>query len=302
MIDAPPSATSSPFRYALVVYNPTAGARRRRRVEAMLDGLAKLGCRTKLLRTGGRGDAENAARQAGANGFDLIIAAGGDGTVNEIANGLAASEAAVPLAVLPLGTANVLAAEIGLDASPEAVLAMIAKGRRRTIRLGVADGRHFVLMASAGLDSAVVQGVNLELKRHTGQFAYGFEAIRRALSYPFPELTATIDGTEYKARMVVVCKARCYGGPFQAAPRADLSDGLLQVVLLERPGLGALLRYGLALATGRLPFLPDVRIVAAERLKLSGPLSAPLQADGDLFGTLPAEIAVSDRTLELVVP
>lgn len=295
------NALTRRFQHALVVYNPAAGARRRRRVEAVLEGLARQGCRTKLFRTGGRGDAEDMARHAGTCGFDLIVAAGGDGTVNEIANGLAFAEVPLPLAVLPLGTANVLAAEIGLAPTARAVLAMIAAGRRRTIRLGVADGRHFVLMASAGLDSAVVQGVNLALKRHAGRLAYGVEALRQALSYPIPELTATIDGTPHKARMVVVCKARCYGGPFQAAPRADLSDGLLQVVLLERAGLAATLRYGAALAMGRLSLLPDVAVVPAERVTVNG-LGVPLQADGDLIGALPMEIAVSDRTVELVIP
>jgi YegS/Rv2252/BmrU family lipid kinase len=288
------------FRDALVIYNPTAGARRRRRIEAVLDGLTRQGCKPKLFRTGQRGDAERAARDAGPQGFDLIVAAGGDGTVNEVANGLAISDKPVPMAFLPLGTANVLAAEIGLKATPAAVLAMIQGGRTKAIRLGTAEGRHFVLMASAGLDSAVVQGVNLAMKRATGQLAYGLEAVRQALTYDFPELTATIDGTEHKARMVVVCKARCYGGPFQVAPRADLSDGLLQVVLLEKAGLGATLRYGAALVAGRLALMPDVRIVPAERLTLSGP--APLQADGDLIGGLPVDIAVSDRTVALVVP
>jgi YegS/Rv2252/BmrU family lipid kinase len=284
----------------LVVYNPTAGARRRRRVQAVLDGLARHSVRTTLLRTERRGDAEEAARQAGHGGFDLVVAAGGDGTVNEVANGLARSEAAVPMAFLPLGTANVLAAEIGLQAKPAAVVAMIVAGRTRPIRLGVVDGRHFVLMASAGLDSAVVQGVDLALKRATGKFAYGIEAVRQALAYPFPELTASIDGVDHAARMVVVCKARCYGGPFLAAPQADLSDDLLQVVLLGGAGLGPVLRYGAALAAGRLGLQPDVRILPARRLRLSGP--APLQADGDLIGALPVDVAVSDRTVELVVP
>lgn len=290
------------FRHALVVYNPTAGARRRRRVEAVLDGLGQLRCGYELFRTNAPGDAEEIVRRAGDSGFDLIIAAGGDGTINEIANGLSTAAAPLPLAILPLGTANVLAAEIGLPATPKAVLATIAGGRIRSIRLGTSDDRHFVLMASAGLDSEVVRGISLELKRHAGQLAYGIEGLRRALSYPFPELTATIDGADYKARLVVVCKARCYGGPFLVAPQADLSDGLLHVALLERAGLRSLLRYGMALVAGKLPWLPDVRIIPATRVRVSGPMAIPVQADGDPIGCLPIEIAISDHRLELVVP
>ncbi|MBF0563187.1 MAG: diacylglycerol kinase family lipid kinase [Alphaproteobacteria bacterium] len=296
-----PPPPFSRFRRALVVFNPVAGTQRQR-LQVVLNGLASLECGHELLRTSQRGDAEQAGRTAYAKGFDLIIAAGGDGTINEIVNGLSAAETKVPLAFLPLGTANVLAAEIGLKATPPAVLAMIAQGRRRTIRLGLAGGRHFVLMASAGLDAAVVRGVDLGLKRRTGQLAYAIEALRQAFSYPFPELIATIDGTPHAGRMVVACRARCYGGGFQVALGADLTDEWLQVVILKKGGRAALLRYGAALVTGRLQTLPDVAVVPARSLTLDGPLGAPLQADGDLAGALPIHIAVSDRTIELVVP
>ena len=301
MLSTPPPNTVRCFRRPLVVFNPAAGAPRRR-LETVLEGLVGLGCRPELVRTGQRGDAEEAGRTAGALGFDLIVVAGGDGTINEVANGLAVAEAKVPLALLPLGTANVLAAEIGLKATSRGVLAMIAGGRLRTIRLGLVGGRYFVLMASAGLDASVVRGVDLTLKRRTGQLAYGIEALRQGFSYPFPELSATIDGILYPARMVVACRARCYGGPFLAAHRADLTDEWLHVVMLKQGGLTALLRYGAALVAGWLPHLPDVSVVPARSVTVNGPQGAPLLADGDLVGALPIEIAVSDCTIELMVP
>ncbi len=301
MIDMAPSDVTNPFVRVLVVFNPTAGAQRGR-LKAVLDGLRGLGLHYEVLATTQRGDAEQAGRTAAAQGFDLIVAAGGDGTVNEIANGLATADAKVPLAFLPMGTANVLASEIGLKPSSRAVLAMIARGRLRTIRLGHAGGRHFVLMASAGLDAAVVQGVDLALKRRTGQLAYGVEALRQAISYSFPELTAIIDGTRHPARMVVACRARCYGGPFHIARQADLTDERLHVVMLKTGGMAALLRYAMALTLGRLPFQPDVAVLSARSLILEGPMGAPLQADGDLVGALPINITVSDQTIDLVVP
>lgn len=295
-------AQSPCFRNALVIYNPTAGRRRQRRLEAVIAGLSALGCRHHLLRTSARGDAEDAARHAAERGFDLIVVAGGDGTVNEAANGLANASSRIPLAVVPLGTANVLAAEIGLEATPQAILGMIANGRRRTIRLGKTYGRYFVLMASAGIDAAVVQGINLTFKRRSGKLAYLVETLRQGLSYDFPEFRVTVDGVAYPARMAVACKARCYGGPFQVAPAADLGDEKLHMVLLQRGGLWALLRYGLALATGRLWRLPDVRVVAGTAISIDGPRGSPVQADGDLVGALPLQVAVSDRVIELVVP
>jgi diacylglycerol kinase (ATP) len=290
------------FRRALVVFNPAAGVRRQRRLEKVLQGLAPLGYRHELFWTRQPGDAEEAARTAGERGFDLLLAAGGDGTVNEAANGIAAAAKSIPLALLPLGTANVLAAEIGLSARPEAVLRMIAGGRQRTIRLGQAGSRLFVLMASAGVDAAVVHHVDLALKRRTGRLAYAVEAFRQGASYGFPQLSVTVDGIPHTARMVVVCKARCYGGRFQAAPSADLGDDLLQVVLLERGGLSAVLRYGLALGLGRLSRLPDVTVLPARRVVIDGPAGGAVQADGDPVGLLPLPIAVSDHTVELVVP
>lgn len=290
------------FKKALIVFNPAAGRGRLRRLEEVIDGLGRLGCRSELFRTALPGDAEAAAITAIDDGFDLLVAAGGDGTVNEVANGLAAADSQLPVAFLPLGTANVLAAEIGLAGTPRSVVEMIGRGRRRVIRLGQVDGRQFLLMASAGLDATVVRHVDLVLKRQTGQLAYAIEAIRQTLAYDFPQFAVTVDDLPYQARMVVVCKARCYGGPYQAAPRADLGDPQFQVVLLEDGGLKSLLRYGFGLVSGRLPVMNGVKILPGCKVTIDGPLWAPVQADGDLVGTLPIEIRLSDKTITLVTP
>ena len=296
--------TPSPvgFKKALIVFNPTAGRGRLRRLETVIDGLGLLGCRYDLFRTSLPGDAETAARTAVDQGFDLLVAAGGDGTVNEVANGLAAADSPLPVAFLPLGTANVLAAEIGLAATPRSFLAMIGGGRQRRVRLGQVDGRHFLLMASAGLDATVVRHVDLVLKRQTGQLAYAVEAVRQTLAYDFPLFGVTLDGTDYDARMVVVCKARCYGGPFQVAPRADLADPQFQVVLLSEGGVRSLVRYGFGLVTGRLPLMAGVRILPASTVRIEGPFGAPVQADGDLVGTLPIEVRMASQSITLVTP
>ena len=290
------------FRKALVVFNPTAGRGRQRRLESVINGLGRMGCRYELFRTILGGDAEKAAQRAAGQDFDLIVAAGGDGTVNEVVNGLASVKSHLPVAFLPLGTANVLAAEIGLSTKPQAFLRMLASPHLRTIRLGLVGGRHFLLMASAGLDATVVRGVDLTLKRRTGQMAYAIEAIRQTLSYDFPEFNLTIDGGRYSARMAVICRARCYGGPFQLAPRANLGDPNFQVVLLPDSGKSAALRYGIGLITGRLPVMEGVQIVAGSDIEIDGPLGAPLQADGDLIGTLPAKITIAEPTICLVTP
>ncbi|MBF0095326.1 MAG: YegS/Rv2252/BmrU family lipid kinase [Alphaproteobacteria bacterium] len=287
------------FRRALVIFNPTAGSRHRRRLDAALGGI---GCPYELKLTERRGDAEEAARTAAEQGYDLVVVGGGDGTINEVANGLAAGAGAPPLAVIPLGSANVTAAEIGLSHLPEALSRLLARGRRKTVRLGWTGERYFVLMASVGLDAEVVRGLDPALKRRIGRTAYLFEALRRVLRYDFPEFSVVIDGIPHRARMAVVCRARHYGGPFELAPAADMGDERLHVALLRRGGLLAMLRYGLSLAGGRLSRLADVEMVSGTVVSIDGPAGAPVQADGDLIGETPIEITVSRRTIDLMVP
>lgn len=287
---------------ALVIHNPAAGGRRRRRLAATLRLLEAEGCRIMLCETKGPGDAERLARAIDPATCDMIVAAGGDGTINEVANGLIASGHRVPLAIVPLGTANVLAKEIGLRTGPRDVAGAILRRRSRPVHPGLANGRHFVQMAGAGIDAHVVQGVNLALKRRTGKLAYVVESLVQAFRYDFPLLTVTIDGARHTARMVVVCNGRHYGGPFVAAPEASLAAEEFHVVMLEQGGIGAVLRYGAALLAGRLPYLPDVRVIAGRQIRIEGPLGAPVQGDGDTIASLMVDIGPGRATLDLIVP
>ncbi len=291
----------SPSR-ALIIFNPTAGRRQRRRLEKTMALLRSGGCIPTLIETRESGDAERAAQSIAAGAFDVVIAAGGDGTVNEIANGLAKLDSPPPIGLIPLGTANVLAAEVGLALTARAAAEAILSGKRRLIRLGSANGRHFVLMASAGLDAQVVEGLDLAFKRRMGRLAYVWDSLIRAVRYDFPSLSILADGRKFEARMAVVCKGRCYGGPFVAAPDARLDAPLFYLVLMERGGLANVLRYGIALALGRIGHLADVRVVPARHVVISGTQGAPVQADGDVAARLPVEIDLAPRTLELVGP
>ncbi len=305
-MEMPATAAADGQRRIMVVYNPAAGPSRRKRLHAVLDRLRAGGCALTIRETTRRGDAEEIARDASAGDYDIIVAAGGDGTVNEVVNGMVAHGGDPPmLAIIPLGTANVLAFEIGLDPQDLARVAdTIAQGLPRTVHLGVANGRHFVLMAGAGLDAQVVEGINVHatLKRHTGKLAYVVEGFRQAFGYDFPALQIRADGQVYEGRMAVACKGRHYGGPFVAAPGVTLEDPKLEVCILPRKGLAGMLRYGLALPLGKLPDLPEVTLVSTRSLTIVGPRGAPVQADGDIVARLPAEIAIAKETVRLVVP
>ncbi|MBI5165815.1 MAG: diacylglycerol kinase family lipid kinase [Magnetospirillum sp.] len=297
-----PLAVRSPRR-VLVIHNPTAGRSRVRRLSDVLERLTALGCLVTTRETERRGDAEAFAREACDCTYDVIAAAGGDGTINEVVNGMAASGTGLALAVIPLGTANVLACEIGLDPKDsERIARTIATGEMRRIHLGTANGRHFLLMAGAGVDAHVVEGINGALKRHTGKFAYVVEGIRQAFGYDFPALEIRADGRTYRGRMAVACKGRFYGGPFVAAPQARLETPKLEVCILPNKGVAGMMRYSLALPFGKLPGLPEVQVVSAEKIVITGPRGAPVQGDGDIVARLPAEIQVAAETIDLIVP
>jgi YegS/Rv2252/BmrU family lipid kinase len=233
----------------------------------------------------------------------VVVAAGGDGTINEVANGLANAPGSVPpLAIIPLGTANVLAQEIGLRGNPRAIARAIAGRARMTVHLGEANGRYFVMMAGVGFDAHVVANVDLTLKRRTGKIAYVVETLVQGLRYGFPRCRVTIDGQTHDACSVVVCNGRHYGGPFVAAPKASLAEPAFEVCLLQKGGYRHVLRYAAALVMGRLSSLPDVQILTGRTLRIEGEAGLPVQGDGDIIATLPVDISVAERTLELVVP
>jgi YegS/Rv2252/BmrU family lipid kinase len=302
---------SAKSRNLLVIRNPSAG-RRGELFARTLHRLRALGCRTEVRDTATRGDAEAWAREAVGSDYDAVVAAGGDGTVAEVINGLVtggsmAGSGAPPLAILPLGTANVLAIEIGLLGDPEGLADVIAAGTARPVSLGrIRDtaGRqtYFSMMAGAGFDAHVVANVNLGLKRIIGKGAYVAESLRQLCALRSPRYRLTVDGTEYDAASLIIAKGRHYAGRYVCAPDVTIGEPVLHVCLFETSGRLAVLRYLAALQTGRLAGRPDYRIIPARHVAISKPAGEPLQADGDIVAQLPVEIDVVPDGLRLVFP
>jgi YegS/Rv2252/BmrU family lipid kinase len=284
----------------MIIFNPAAGWRRRQRLAPGVEELRAHGCALTLRETERAGDAERLAAAADPAEVDVGVVAGGDGTVNEVINGLAGSP--LPLALIPLGTANVLAAEIGLRTDPASVAACVALGEPRPIALGAANGRRFILMAGAGFDAHVVHQVSVPMKRRLGKGAYVLSTLRQLLVFPFPGYEVRTDHRTWRAASVIVANAGHYGGPFVIAPKASLQSDTLQVCLFERAGRLAVIGYGLALLSGRLPGLRSYRVVEARRLEVRGAPGEPLQVDGDTTGRLNAEIEVLPKALDLIYP
>jgi len=289
-------------RHILIIVNPAAGRARssERCLGRFVAALERQGCTVVLRRAGpSPGQVERLAGQA-EPGFEAIVAAGGDGTISAVVNGLGGR--AVPFGVLPLGSANVLAREIRLPRAPEALASLITTGPVSPIWLGRVGERAFVMMASAGFDSEIVAALSPELKRRVGRLAFAWGFLVRLWHCPACELTVRADGVEYRAAAVVAAKGRHYAGPFVVAPGADLAEPVLELVLLDRRGRWAMLRYATALFLGRVPRLGDIAIVRARQASVAGNRALPVQADGEIVGELPITLAVADRPLLLIRP
>jgi YegS/Rv2252/BmrU family lipid kinase len=291
-------------RRLLVVHNPVAGWRRFARFRQTVTQLERHGCTITEQATSGPGDAEAIASAAEA--VDAVVVAGGDGTVNEALNGLMRRPTGMlPLAVIPLGTANVLAGELGLPVEPEGAARAIAHGQIVTAHLGRArfDGRSrgFALMAGAGFDAQAVARVRTRVKRKLGKGAYVLAGLEAAARDRYPRLTATVDGRAYECAQAIVCKGHFYAGRYVLAP--DVRPWLpeLHVVLFERGGAFNAARYALGMQFGWLNRMPDVQVVPARSVRIEGPVGDPVQGDGDLIGHLPVEIELLEKEARFVV-
>ena len=283
----------------LIIRNPTAGSGRRAALfRAVQSALLNAGCRIDIHDTKGPGAAEDMAHAARHGTYDAVIVAGGDGTINEAVNGLAGSD--LPLGIIPLGTANVLAAELDLPEGAAAIARIIADGISIPVHLGQANGRFFIQMAGIGFDAHVVSKVQPRLKRLIGKGAYVVESIRALWGFAFRRYHLTIDGQTYETASAVIANGHYYGGRFTCAPAARIDRPVLHVCLFERAGPWHALRYAVGLALGRLHRMPDVRIVEASFIVIEGPAGDPLQGDGEILNILPAVVSVAREKIRVL--
>jgi YegS/Rv2252/BmrU family lipid kinase len=284
-----------------LIVNPASGSYSPRIISEALGILGRHGIVPRVLETQGPNDAAEFARRACVEEpSPLIIAAGGDGTVNGIVNGLEPGRAT--LAVLPVGTANVLALELGI-ASLEDAAARIARGETRPASAGVVEGadwrRAFVLMAGIGFDAAVVEGVRLREKRLFGKGAYLLSALRCMVRNEQQPFEVRADGITRRCHTAVVCNMPRYGGEYLLAPGADLFAPGFQVACIHEKGGLPLMRLARALAQGISPDRVGVELFHARELQVAG--EQPVQADGDHCGHAPVSIRSLPDFLQIVV-
>jgi len=257
----------------------------------------------ELLTTRGRNDAGLLARRLLQNPPDLLAICGGDGTVNEVATHV--PHPPFPIAILPAGTANVLARELGLPLNPKRALEIALKGTARRVDLGVIGpdaARRFVFVAGIGFDAYVVSQVRSGLKSKLGMAAYAIAILECLQSYSFPEFEVDISGRKFVATSCLACNAKHYGGGLLFCPNADMSDGLLDILILEKQSRFELARFLFLAWCGKPEVRDGIHRLRSSSFKIAGPDCVLVQVDGELAGTLPQEISLADAAFPLIFP
>lgn len=286
------------MRRIVIIYNPIAGRRKKRRLYETVGILQEAGHSVAVLTTEQKGDAERFASTIDRVRCDVVVAAGGDGTINEVVNGLTAD--APPLALVPLGTANIFAREIAAPFTPRAISAVIADAAPRTVHFGVANGRRFLQMAGVGFDATVVASLDPSLKRQFGRGAYVMEILRQWQRYRPRCYRLSVNGLSHEAATIIVAKGKYYGGAFVISPQASVLRRDFEVCTFLRADRGALLPYLLALGRGTLSQHQDVRLLAASTIDIDGDETEPVQLDGDIRCWLPCRIRMGAHGLHVL--
>ena len=292
-----------------VIFNPAAKGQKADRFSALLTSISS---ECTLKQTTVPGDARKLAAEAVRDGFESIIAAGGDGTLNEVLNGLGDEPdgfAHARIGVLPLGTVNVFARELGISTKPEAAWEILQRGNERLIDLphvesGEGEQRrrtYFAQLAGAGLDARAIELVDWSLKKKVGPLAY-IAAGLKALGEEQTSILVSDGAHTVTGELVLVGNGRLYGGEFRVFPDASLNDGKLDVCVFPKVDWPTLLKCGFPLViTGKLPASSVVRM-AATSLTLVGRASARFEVDGELGGALPARFGIQPSALRVLCP
>lgn len=294
-------------RKAILISNPKTGryVSKRKTVQELVSDLNSLGVEVELKLTAGPGNAAELAAQAARNGGTDVIVAGGDGTINEAIQGMVGTQAR--LGILPRGTANVLARELGLPMNIDEAITIAAQGKSRRIHFGVAIDettnleRHFALMAGIGLDASVVRRVQPSLKKRIGKGAFWLSGLSHLATWDPHPFTVEIEGQSYSATFAAVGKGARYGGDLMVTPRARLDEPLFEICLIEtfsRFRYLHLLSY--AMREGMPRDKKGVRFIKSAKVRALG--EAPVQVDGEVIGHLPMRFEISPHSLEVIVP
>ena len=291
------------MRLAIII-NPASGrGRSYKRLRRYLSTWPHRGWRVDVHETKGPGHAGEIAVALVRDAPDLVAVYGGDGTIREVATSVPSPP--YPVAVLPGGTANVLAKEIGVHPDPIRALDACLDGTVKRVDLGVAQervSRRFLLMIGVGLDAYIVSRVPFQMKRRWGMAAFYVETLRGLIDYPFREFEVSLANRTMKSVSCIVSNARGYGGGLVLTTDAELNDGALSIVNFNSGSRLDFVRYVFAAWLGLSVSFPWVERIKSTSVRVEGSSGLFVQADGDLIGPLPIDIGITSSTFPLIVP
>lgn len=288
---------------ALLIHNPQSGQRdRTNEIAKAVSKLSSAGWQVELATSTYPAQIEQFSRLAVERGNDAVVVAGGDGTLNASIQALAHQPTA--LGVIPIGTTNVWAKEMGIPLNVNAATDVLLKGERAQVDLGRANRRYFIFVASAGFDASVTRGVDTKAKRRLGMLAYVIAAIIEALKLRGEDVNIYADGRVLRQRilMVVAHNVRLYGGVLKMSPDAYADDGLLDIWVFRGQGRLAAIFHIFTILLGLHPRDPGTDYYRSARVVIDAKRPLPVQLDGDYFGTTPVAFRVVPSALRIIIP
>ena len=288
----------------ILIANPAAKRSSRKKIERAVELLRSAGREVDLYLTEKGGDAEEWARNAAQGGTSFLLVAGGDGTFNEVMNGIAGT--GTKMAILPMGTTNVLARELGVPEDVDGAVRRALEGEEHAVSLGritFSHGsarieRHFCLMAGIGFDGEAVHRIGAAAKKFLGKSGYILSGLRTLAAYSPAELTFVVNGQSFKGYSAIIGKASRYGGEFRVTPDARLMDPDLYACIMHGKKRMDILRYVRGVVTGKHLAFSDITYLKTDAVHVEG--SAHIQVDGDYLGTTPATITVVPGAVKLI--
>lgn len=293
------------MKRARIIYNPTSGRELfKKHLPEVLQKLEQAGYETSCHATTGAGDATRAAGYAVDRRFDVVIAAGGDGTINEVVNGLAEQDYRPTLGIIPVGTTNDFARAIGVPRTIEEATNIICQGEKIPIDLGKVNGQFFINIAGGGRLTELTYEVPSKFKTMLGQLAYYLKGMEILPSIKPTPVEIEYDGKFFEGDIMLflVCNTNSVGGFEKLAPSANFSDGMFDLIILKKTNLADFVRIATLALKG--DHLNDSNIIytKANRIKVNSSEKLQLNLDGEYGGVVPSEFINYYQHLNVFVP
>ena len=281
-----------------IIFNPKAGSSKLAKLNKIIAELNKNNIVT-LFETTAAGDATNIARTESAH-FDIVVAAGGDGTINEVVNGI---DPNTPLAIIPMGTANIVAIEAGISNNSKAICAAINQGKTKRAYVSTINNKKFILMAGIGYDAQVVTNINPKLKKIFGKLIFALEGFKQFFKLKEFTITIKTNNQTYNANWVLITNAKHYAGSHSITTSTNIFDEhLVCYIFPDLNKLNFLYYLFLILLFGDLSKSDKIITVRSSSFEITSSTATPVQCDGELFGQLPALIKNNRECVNLLIP